>query len=846
MLAAMLLGCLRVSAHDFEVDGIYYNIASSTDLTVAVTFKGSSYSEYSNEYSGIVSIPESVTYESTTYSVTSIGDNAFKDCSSLTAITLPKGVTSIGYMAFNGCGSLTAISIPETLTSIEGWAFEGCSHLTSITLPENVESIGGGAFYGCSSLASINIPEKVTIIWDHTFYNCSSLTSIRLPKSLIIVHSYAFSGCSSLEVVTFGGGSPSLNGAAFSGCENIHTVINYSSLVITKGSTNAGHVAEYAHKVLDMNNLDNIQGFLFYTENDIHYLAGYIGEELQVVLPETYKGESYQVGDYAFEKCRNITSITISPNVSVIKYGAFSGCSGITLVNIPASAELTNIESSAFGDCSSLTSIFIPEKVKSIGYAAFSGCPLTAVDIHNVDAWCNIYFSDYRCNPLYYAKNLYLNGKPLTDVIISDAVVSIEKYAFYGCTNITSVEIGDGVDAIGSYAFYGCENIKILTMGSNVATIDKYAFRNCSNLISITLPESVTNIGDYAFADCSSLSYINIPEGVTSIGGSAFSGCNSLERVTINCVNVSNWFKSRTSIKEVILGNSVETIGESAFSGCTGMSDLTIGSSVATIGQKAFADCSNLMNIYALNPKAITCNENIFHTDAYNNATLYVPEGREQAYSKTTPWMKFYIQTLVVPEKSHSVTIGTAGYATLYLDYAVERPRGVEAYYVSRVSGDVAVLKAVWDYIPAHTGVILRGSAGTYTFAYTTAQVQSIPQNMLRGTTVDTEIPAEPGITYYALGRSDGVVGLYAGKIVDGCFFNNANKAYLPLPSDEGAGDTEQLARGLCLSFPVNTGVETMESAPETPALIYDLQGRRLTAITERGIYIVNGKKVVR
>ena len=623
-----------------------------------------------------------------------------------------------------------------------------------------------------------------------------------------------------------------------------------------------------------------------------------------------FKYTVVMIWNSAFRGCTTLTSVTLPSTIVQISSWAFLDCTGLTSVIIPEDSQLMYINSGAFDGCTNLTSMVIPKATINIGDEAFYGCTnLTSITIPESvthigykalegTAWYdNLPDGEVYINNVFYR---YKGDMPENSTIeIREGTVSISPGAFEGCANLSSIIIPKSVTSIGDNAFIGCTGLKNVvfedsytacSLGKNgsasglftpcplesfymgrdlsysgnysplynctqletvaisdsVMDLGAYLFRNCSSLTSITLPESVTSIGSGAFWGCSSLTTINIPEGVTSIGSEAFRDCNSLERVTINCVNVSNWFKSRTSIKEVILGNSVETIGESAFSGCTGMSDLTIGSSVATIGQKAFADCSNLMNIYALNPKAITCNENIFHTDAYNNATLYVPEGREQAYAKTTPWMKFYIQTLVVPEKSHSVTIGTAGYATLYLDYAVERPRGVEAYYVSRVSGDVAVLKAVWDYIPAHTGVILRGSAGTYTFAYTAAQVQSIPQNMLRGTTVDTEIPAEPGITYYALGRSDGVVGLYAGKIVDGCFFNNANKAYLPLPSDEGAGDTEQLARGLYLSFPENTGVETMESAPETPTLIYDLQGRRLTAITERGIYIVNGKKVVR
>ena len=145
LFVAMLLLCSTiVSAQDFEVDGIYYNITDATAKTVEVVSGG-----YNSKYSGNVVIPDKVTYNGTTYSVTSIGYKAFEGCSGLTSITIPNSVTAIGYHALENCSGLTSIEIPGSVTSIEEGAFGGCKGLASITIPNSVTSIGAWVFYGC-------------------------------------------------------------------------------------------------------------------------------------------------------------------------------------------------------------------------------------------------------------------------------------------------------------------------------------------------------------------------------------------------------------------------------------------------------------------------------------------------------------------------------------------------------------------------------------------------------------------------------------------------------------------------------------------------------------------------
>ena len=224
-LSLFLMTTMLSFAHDFESGGIYYNITSSTaPYTVAVTYQGTSYSEYSNEYTGSVTIPDKVTYNGKTYSVTAIGSRAFYGCSGLTSITIPNSVTAIGSWAFSECTGLTSIIIPNSVTTIGSFAFEGCSGLTSITIPNSVTAIGSWAFHSCSGLTSVTIPNSVTAIGDSAFYGCSSLTSVTIGNSVTSIGSGAFFGCSGLTSVTIGNSVTSIGENAFDRCSGLTSV----------------------------------------------------------------------------------------------------------------------------------------------------------------------------------------------------------------------------------------------------------------------------------------------------------------------------------------------------------------------------------------------------------------------------------------------------------------------------------------------------------------------------------------------------------------------------------------------------------------------------------------------
>ena len=246
----MAILALTASASNFMVDGFAYNyLNGSSGSEVEVTYTNSN-NNYANNYSGLttVNIPSSVTYSGKTYSVTSIGNYAFRGCRGLTSVTIPNSVTSIGSSAFSYCSGLTSVTIPNSVTSIgyeafngtpwfnnqpdglvyaglvaykykgtmpantlitlrdgtkgiAGGAFMGCSDLTSITIPNSVTSIGGSAFRGCSGLTSVTIPNSVTSIAYEAFCDCSGLTSVTIPNSVTSINYRAFYQCSGLTEI---------------------------------------------------------------------------------------------------------------------------------------------------------------------------------------------------------------------------------------------------------------------------------------------------------------------------------------------------------------------------------------------------------------------------------------------------------------------------------------------------------------------------------------------------------------------------------------------------------------------------------------------------------------------
>jgi len=312
-----LLATTNLWAQSFQYDGLYYNITS--DTTVEVTYQ-EFYS--TSDYSGLtsVTIPETVTYEGTTYSVTSIGWGAFDYCDALTSVTIPNSVTSIGWGTFSGCSALTSVTIPNSVTSIGESAFKDCESLKTVTIPNSVMSIGSSAFSGCSALTSVTIPNSVMSIGEWAFWNCYALTSVIIGNSVMSIGDEAFWNCYALTSVIIGNSVMSIGDEAFYGCSSL------TSITIPNSVTSIGGEA--------FGSCDNLISIVVISGND------------------TYDSR---------ENCNAI--IETATNTLI------AGCKNTIIPN-----SVTSIGSSAFALCTSLTSVTIPNSVTSIGDEAFQWC----------------------------------------------------------------------------------------------------------------------------------------------------------------------------------------------------------------------------------------------------------------------------------------------------------------------------------------------------------------------------------------------------------------------------------------------------------------------------------------
>ena len=450
-------------------------------------------------------------------SLKKIDAEQFYGYTSLESITIPKSVTQIGANAFLGCNSLTRVNI----TDLKGWCniqfanrysnplfyaknlYLNGEPVTDLIIPNTEKKISNYAFYN-AAFQSVTIPNSVTEIGEQSFKGLTTITSLTIPNSVKVIGGSAFEGCTSLESVAMGNSVTSIYGDAFKSCNAI-TRVDITDLegwlkIYFSGAD--ANPLNSAHKLYLNNSLvtdlvipDSIQRICNYAFKDYTDLKS-------VVIGNNVKW----IDESAFEGCTSLEGVVIGNSVTTISVNAFKNCA-IKNITIPNSVKF--IYNSAFEGCTSLESVKMGDSVIRIDLYAFKGCnALAKVDITNLASWCNIEFSDYESNPLYYAENLYLNDTIVTDLDIPNTVTKINAKTFYNCESLKSVTIPASVKTIGEKAFYSCSSLEIVDFGSSITSIGDEVFYLCSSLKDIIIPTSLTNIGSFAFSICNQLSNV--------------------------------------------------------------------------------------------------------------------------------------------------------------------------------------------------------------------------------------------------------------------------------------------------------------------------------------------------
>ena len=615
-----LLSSLNVLAFDFEADGIYYTITGSGTVSVV---KGT------YDYDGDVTIPKTVSNGVETFSVTSIGESAFKSCGELVSVTMPEGLTSIGNEAFYQ-SSIKTVSLPSTLSSMGNRAFCECRNLTGVILPDALKDVREYTFYNCTALKVVKVGNGMETFHEKAFQNCKAIENLFIPQNTKQIGKYAFQGCSSLKNITIDNAPLIISPYAFQNCTSLENVNLGNAIVELNGVYDAFGSGGAFTGCTNLTSIDipaSITVIGDYTFMDCSKLKN-------VSLPNTISS----IGESAFQRCA-ISEMVLPSSLATIGKGAFNGCP-LTSIDFPSS--LKTIGKTAFAE-TLLKEIVIPSSVTEIGlwafgniktlkkitidnapvkiYGAFQGCSaLEIVDLGNAILELNSAY-DYG----YYA--CFAGCNSLESITIPNSITRIDSRMFQDCTKLKEINLPNNLTSIGEYAFQNCTCLGTITLPNTLKSIGNNAFESCTQLKTIDFPVSLKDIGSSTFLNCYALRNIFIPEYVTSIGTSAFQDCTNLESVIFdntvlqiqhstfnNCkslkhvelgkvTSINNYaFQNCVSLEKVVIPNSVETL-ECVFAGCSQLKSVVIGNGVKSFGgyyyekMGLFSNCTKLTSV---------------------------------------------------------------------------------------------------------------------------------------------------------------------------------------------------------------------------------------------------------
>ena len=586
-------------------DGMFY------DDSVNFVIENGVLKKY-NGWQTFVEIPDTVT---------AIGDEAFKNNTSMVSVSIPDSVKSIGDSAFYGCTSLLGVVIPDSVEKIASYAFQKCSKLASvylpvnekftvirqlmfhsctslkkIVIPDNVTDIEGNAFAECTELSSVTLSKNLkTMRWE-VFRNDNKLTEIEIPKSLeecrygvnsASIDGGAFEGCANLKTVTFEEGTTEIAEGLFAGCTGIEQITIPDTVTVIESGAFGGCINLTGIQIPD--SVTEIQGHAF----------GYCSSLKTVKLSENLEG----IGLYAFENCNVLKSIEIPDSVTAIDGNAFAECTELSSVTL--SKNLKTMRWEVFRNDNKLTEIEIPKSLEECRYGVNSA----SIDGGAFEGCANLKTVTFEEGTTEIAEGLFAGCTGIEQITIPDTVTVIESGAFGGCINLTGIQIPDSVTEIQGHAFGYCSSLKTVKLSENLEGIGLYAFENCNVLKSIEIPDSVTAIDGNAFAECTELSSVTLSKNLKTMRWEVFRNDNKLTeieipksleecRYSVNSASIDGGpFEGCANLKTITFEEGTTEIAEGLFAGCTGIEQIKIPNTVTVIESGAFGGCINLKEI---------------------------------------------------------------------------------------------------------------------------------------------------------------------------------------------------------------------------------------------------------
>ena len=508
------------------------------------------------------------------------------------------GVTEICDYAFYGCDQLESVSLPSTLTRLGLRSFEGCFSLESIKIPDNVEMVLRNTFEGCVSLKSVNIPQSAKYIRQRAFKGCKNLKSIYVPKKVQEIENLAFEDCVNLEFFSVDEKCElCLKDSVFSGCTSLTQITLPQSVKKTSVFTYDNSCIEEINIVITDFEKPNTT---YYNEG-LKYNYIYDGKVIEgdYVIPEGVR----TMGKAILGGCYKLTSVKTSTTTTEIQTFAFEGCKNLKSIEITPSVKVIE---HAFSGCCNVTSFKLPNSVEKIDFDPYNDCPKLDDISLMVENW-----EDDNAVVAYYGqhdrlsfgfKYFYRNQEVFGDYVFPEGLTKIGCDALSLCKAVNSIAIPNTVTSIGDCAFQRCANLRKVDLGESIKLIPDCAFWGDVALTKIEIPRSVTRIGTSAFGRCANLREVLGMEGVKNIEAYAFSSCSSL--------------------KNFVFPSKMDTIDYEVFNFCTSLCDVKLPDTLTYIGDNVFAGCTALPII-----------DNVRYADSYlvcalgDNPTYTIKDG---------------------------------------------------------------------------------------------------------------------------------------------------------------------------------------------------------------------------